>query len=704
MEFLKIKEEKVDNKTILGLMLLAYIFSIAIRMIWVYQFSGMDSFSWSNQIMINTNDGYYFASAVKSLFETGSYKNNPMIEGAFNIYPAVIYITYFFAKILPFSLDTIILYAPAFVSSLIVIPIILLMRLFGYPILGFFSALIASITWSYYNRTMVGYYDSDMFALILPFFILFPLVGFIVKKDIKYIVASSIIILLYPLFYPQGMSVIYPIFIMFIIYTLIFNRKDDIFYQAISILAISLLKISIPLQFLLILAILYLFNNKKIDRKQVMILTAFLLFIFLISVNALGLILSKISWYTVTGGEDHGLKFFLVGQTIREAGKIPFETLANRISGSELLLILSSIGYILLTLRHKKMIIALPLFGIGLFAYIGGLRFTVYAVPIAGISLVYLFYIVTKSIDDIKIRYGAISILVIMALYPNIKHIIEYKVPTVFNNTEVAVLDKLKSISNPKDYTLAWWDYGYPIWYYSNTNTLIDGGKHHHDNFLISEILTTTSQLEAGRLSRIAVEEYIDNNYTTVANSLFKNGKENQLNVNNYLEELKFGDIKLPKKSRDIYLFLPYRMMNILPTVAIFSNRDLHTGKEKQKLLFYKASNFSNKGGIINLGRGMQFNSHNNTIKFGNGQSTKIKYFLTTQIMKNGKTKLNTKLINKSSQISLIYMKSYGSIVVVNDAMLSSTYIRLFVLENYDKNLFELVISNPYAKVYKLKI
>ena len=704
MEFLKIKEEKIDNRTLLGLILLAYIFSIAIRMIWVYQFSGLDSFHWNNQLMINTNDGYYFASAVKSLFDIGAYENNPMIPKAFDSYPAVIYVTYFFAKILPFSLDTVVLYAPAFISGLIVIPIILLMRLFGYPILGFFSALIASITWSYYNRTMVGYYDSDMFALILPFFTLVPLIGFIVKKDIKYIVYSSMIILLYPLFYPQGMSVIYPIFIMFILYSAIFNRDEIIFYQAISILAISLLKISIPIQFLLILATIYLFNNKKIDKKQILILTGFLIFIFLISSNALGLILSKISWYTVTGEENHGLKFFLVGQTIREAGKIPFETLANRISGSELLLILSSIGYILLTIRHKKMILALPLFGIGLFAYIGGLRFTVYAVPIAGISLVYLFYIATKSIEDIKIRYGAISLLVIMALYPNIKHIIGYRVPTVFNKTEVSVLDKLKSISNPKDYTLAWWDYGYPIWYYSNTNTLIDGGKHHHDNFIISEILTTNSQLEAARLSRIAVEEYLDNNYTTVANSLFKNGKKEQLNVNNYLEELKFGDIKLPKKSRDIYLFLPYRMMNILPTVSLFSNIDLDTGKEKQKLLFYKSNNFTNKGGIINLGRGIQFNSNNNTITFGNGQSTKIKYFIGTQYMKNGKTQLNTKLIDKNSQISLIYMKSYGSIVVVNDAMLSSTYIRLFVLENYDKNLFELVISNPYAKVYKLKI
>ena len=46
------------------------------------------------------------------------------------------------------------------------------------------------------------------------------------------------------------------------------------------------------------------------------------------------------------------------------------------------------------------------------------------------------------------------------------------------------------------------------------------------------------------------------------------------------------------------------------------------------------------------------------------------------------------KQFDKNGDISLIYTKNYGSILVVNNNMLNSTYIRLFVLENYDKNLF----------------
>jgi dolichyl-diphosphooligosaccharide--protein glycosyltransferase/undecaprenyl-diphosphooligosaccharide--protein glycosyltransferase len=56
------------------------------------------------------------------------------------------------------------------------------------------------------------------------------------------------------------------------------------------------------------------------------------------------------------------------------------------------------------------------------------------------------------------------------------------------------------------------------------------------------------------------------------------------------------------------------------------------------------------------------------------------------------------------SKISAIYMKSYNKFIVLDNKTLNSSYIQLFVLENYNKKYFEPVILSPYAKVYKLKI
>jgi len=49
-------------------------------------------------------------------------------------------------------------------------------------------------------------------------------------------------------------------------------------------------------------------------------------------------------------------------------------------------------------------------------------------------------------------------------------------------------------------------------------------------------------------------------------------------------------------------------------------------------------------------------------------------------------------------------MKSYNRFLVLDKKMFNSTYIQLYVLENYDKDLYEPIILSPFAKVYKLKI
>ena len=60
-------KEKISLKYLLLLMGLAYTFSFAIRMIWVYQFQGNDQFLWNGQLMINTNDGYTWAAGAQNI-------------------------------------------------------------------------------------------------------------------------------------------------------------------------------------------------------------------------------------------------------------------------------------------------------------------------------------------------------------------------------------------------------------------------------------------------------------------------------------------------------------------------------------------------------------------------------------------------------------------------------------------------------------
>jgi hypothetical protein len=49
-------------------------------------------------------------------------------------------------------------------------------------------------------------------------------------------------------------------------------------------------------------------------------------------------------------------------------------------------------------------------------------------------------------------------------------------------------------------------------------------------------------------------------------------------------------------------------------------------------------------------------------------------------------------------------MQSYGQFIVMDTQTFNSTYVQMFILGKYNKELFELVVSSPYSKIYKLKI
>ena len=679
----------------------AYLFSIAIRYIWVYQFSGTESFYWNNEIMINTNDGYYFATVVKDMLY-GSNPDNQLLSVALDTYPGTIYSIYYFTKFSPFSLDTVILYAPAFVSSLIVIPIILTMRLYNMTLVGFFAALLASITWSFYNRTMIGYFDTDMYALVFPVFILYFLMKFLKDNKLLDIFIAAVITSVYVIFYPQGYAAITALFIAFLIYGVLFIRENkQPFYASLVLMSIALVKIMLLLKLGAIIGLFVLLNQQFLkEDKRVLYLAIIAVLAFIFTGDGYSLMVSKIGWYTKTGVESGTLHFYDVAQTIREAGKIPFETFANRISGSTITFVIAIFGYLLLLVRRKEFLLFLPLISIGFFAYIGGLRFTVYAVPAMAIAAVYFFYFISEQfIKEVKHQYMTVAVATLLLLYPNINHVIDYKVPTVLNKQEVNDLEKLKKISTPKDYTLSWWDYGYPIWYYSDTNTLIDGGKHHQDNFLISKILFSTSENLTANLSRVVIEEYTKQKlgYSPVAREILKG-----VNTNEYFKKLSSSEFTLPEKTRDVYLYLPYRMLNIFPTVGVFSNLNLKTGKRRRNIMFYPTQPVSEKNGQVVMANGIVLDMIKGEVSIGS-KKVKVRNFDIVTLGKNALPQVQAQLSHIDGKMSVIFMKNYNKMIVMDNATYNSAYVQMFMLGKYDKNLFELVVSSPYSKIYKLK-
>lgn len=691
-----------ETKLTILYIFLAFTFSVALRLVWMYQFAGYEAFKFNGQFMINTNDGYYWAEGARDLL-TGMSQPNDLSPTS----DAASQLTALFAKVLPFSFETIIFFLPVFLGSLIVIPIILIARGLNNLEMGFIAALLASIAWSYYNRTMIGYYDTDMLNIVLPMFLLWSIIWAINTNRNIYILITAIDILVYRWWYPQSYSLEFSFFGLILAYTLFFDKKNLFNYKLLAMMLFAMMNLDGYIRLPIVLIAFYIFEQEKLDKYLYYILGASILGFF--ATGGLDPILLRLKLYVFKDSvsvatEGLNLHFFTVMQTVREAGQIPFETFANRISGHTITFLLSLVGYAYLAYRHKIMLFALPLLGLGFLASVGGLRFTVYAVPVLAFGIAYLITEISSKMPTNKLRVLSLLVLTLAILYPNYKHIESYKVPTVFNADEVKILDDLRKIADREDYVVSWWDYGYPIRYYADVKTLVDGGKHEGDaNFPVSFMLTHTQE-EAAKMARLDVE-YTEKNYesnrtlSTIEQMTTDYGFSD---TNDFLYSLQ-TEINLPKKTRDIFFYLPYRMLNIYPTVSLFSNLNLMNGAKDKQPFFFVSNSAKDMGDKIQLAQNVYLDKRTSALEIGN-QTQVIRRFVKTTYDKNMQLNVNETLVNFSGNLSVIFMSNYNTFLVLDEKTYNSLYIQLMVLEKYNKDLFEKVTSNPNVKVYKLKV
>lgn len=707
---------KIEKNSLytMGLIILAFSFSVLVRLIWVYQFSDVEAFKFAGQFMINTNDGYLWAEGARDLISGTS-----QLHSLSPVESAPTWLTYIIVKVLPFSFETIIFYMPVFFGSLIVVPMILIGQNLKLPEVGFLAALLASIAVSYYNRTMVGYYDTDMLTIVFPVFLLWSLILALRTGEEKYLLITALEIIAYRWWYPPSYSLEFAYFGLILIYTLVFDRKNMFNFKLLAIMMFAMMGLSSLWRFTLVVLVYLIFKQAKFQKYIWYILGLSIGLFFLtggfdpIWVQLKGYVFKD----TVEVSKDTlPLHFFSVMQTVREAGQIPFSTFAERISGHTITFILSLVGCAVLAWRNPVMLLGLPLLGLGFLALVGGLRFTIYAVPIGAFGIAYLLFTCSVFVQSLFIheKVGQIvksSVVILGALailYPNILHVIDYRVPTVFNKMEVELLNKLKTISDREDYVVAWWDYGYPLRYYVDTKTLIDGGKHSGEvNFPVSYMLTNPSE-KAAKLARLEVE-YTENAFTKAEKNetVINNTAQMTLdagfkNANDFLDSLD-TNITLPPKTRDIFFYLPYRMMGIYPTVAQFSNLDIMSGKTVRQPFFFQTNRFQDAADKMDFGQGVVLDKAKGMVKLGT-QEIPLKRFVKTGYTKEKILVKEETMVHANGQFSIIYMQAYNTFLILDEASFNASYIQLFVLENYDERFFEPIILDAYAKIYKLKI
>ncbi|EDO7455915.1 peptide-binding protein [Campylobacter coli] len=713
-----LKKEYFKNPTfiLLAFIILAYVFSVLCRFYWIFWASEFNEYFFNNELMIISNDGYAFAEGARDMIAGFHQPNDLSYYGS-----SLSTLTYWFYKITPFSLESIFIYISTFLSSLVVIPLILIANEYKRPLMGFVAALLASIANSYYNRTMSGYYDTDMLVIVLAMMIVFFMIRLILKKDLLSLITLPLFVGIYLWWYPSSYTLNVALLGLFFIYTLVFHIKEKTIYMAIILASITLSNIAWFYQsaIIVILFSLFVLQNKRFSFALLGILGLATL-VFLILSGGIDPILYQLKFYIFRSDESanlaQGFMYFNVNQTIQEVESIDLSIFMQRISGSELVFFVSLIGFIFLVRKHKSMILALPMLALGFLALKSGLRFTIYAVPVLALGFGFLMSLLQERKQKNNNTYWwaniGVFIFTFLSLIPMFYHINNYKAPTVFSQNEATKLDELKKIAQREDYVVTWWDYGYPIRYYSDVKTLADGGKHlGKDNFFPSFVLSK-DQVAAANMARLSVE-YTEKSFYAPLNDILKNDllqammkDYNQNNVDLFLASLSKPDFKInTPKTRDVYIYMPARMSLIFSTVASFSFVDLEIGEINKPFTFSAAYPLDVKNGEIYLSNGIALSDDFRSFKINNS-TISVNSIIEINSIKQGEYKITP--IDDMAQFYIFYLKDstipYAQFILMDKTMFNSAYVQMFFLGNYDKNLYDLVINARDAKVFKLKI
>lgn len=700
----------------------AYVLSCLMRYTWISLVHNIQSVYWNGQIMINTADGFYWANLAKDALAG-------MADGRlFARESGLPMLAYLLTKYLSIPLETVMLYLPIFVSSLIVIPIVLIGRLYKNSWWGFFSALVVTGSWGYYNRTLAGYFDTDMFVLPILAFTLYFLLAASKQRNLTYLLLTTLTIIVAPYFYPNLLTMSYPLIVCYIGYNVIWHWKDAFTWISILFLSIALganlLWTRLPIHnYALSICLLFIFvgavfaalkfikafqrHYKIIMCLSILALTALIFF----SGPIRALLINRVNLYFNRGADQtvqtYGLAFRPFINAVNEADGIAFPDFSRRLIGSMTGLLLAVAGFVILVIKKSQFLIGLPLVGLSLLAFNGGSRFVIFAAPLAGLGAVYLIIIVISWLSE---RYAWLNktwttcLLALLAvgtlLFPNIKHISEFMPGPLLQTDRVQALEILKQTGKPSDFVISWWDYGTAIQFYSGLRTVVDPGQQEPNAlFALSEILTTSSQQKTANLSRWIIERHLQSPYYY----FYPSTPENKDPVK-FIADATSNKFALPKKTTDVFLFLPIDLMNLSNALIKASNIDLFTGAPLRDVMFVNSDDYALNGMKASVPQGnfsVDFNAL--TLKQG-ATDLPVKAFHLIYNNADGQLQVKNITKNSSADLHVIMMRDLHKLIILDDKLFNSSLIQLLLFRNYDAKLFEPIVQEQTVAIYKLKI
>jgi asparagine N-glycosylation enzyme membrane subunit Stt3 len=618
------------------------------------------------------------------------------------------------------SIEWVMFLLPIFIAPLIAIPIIMIASSIKQSTLGFLAALFAVSETYFYTRSFLGYMDTDGMNLFLILLSIAFIVKAISQKSIFYAVLASFALQFFSMWYHSSSVINLLIVGTTLSIILFFYRKDTLSFQIVFLLVIAIAPIPVELKFLgtLVLSSMFILINRYtvISYKTYWYILALGIVFATLFVDPsyyLHRALNYLSPENQIHFSGNGINYSYANDllTVSEVRGSHLWNTSAPLSITKMYVIVGIIGYLLLLVAYPLMWFTLPLFILGLMSSFAGARFSMYATPVVALGMSYVLYLLKQfftnkykeSVYAKRLPFYATALILLMMVYNLLIMNMSAMLKASIYAPEAKELKKFSKILKNDDMMISWWDYGWPLWYYTgNNNTLVDNGKHGGpDTYIVARMMLSTNQHYTYNAAKIMGENRFKankNNNEFVVQYLAKEHNLSSL----FSSKLAENEIQMEENYGNIYIVLHYKMLDFFGVINDFSKKSLSGGTLGNSPMVKITEIMKPFSETYSLFKGFAYilDSSDGTVVDSTSNKTPVKGL--TIVQNNTRTK--GYLFNQDKNITNTQVIAYrNKFIWVDQEIYDSFFIQAMLFDEYDHTLFEKVGETNRIKIFKLK-
>jgi hypothetical protein len=687
---------------IIAICFAVFLFSAGMRLI-EYPRWDQSSFKVDGEWLLATHDAYFWVAGAEDV--------NPIAEPM----PMAIMLDVL-SRIFPIPIANLAFWASILLAALVAIPLALWGYFLGAPYAALIVPILGALAPAFYNRTRLGFYDTDWATLFFPLLISWLLAVWIQARlrgsesigssdpgDKKERIIPAILIVLTAIALPWHNSIgLYIIALLGLAATLVvvLGVHETRSASFLTLLAIALVVGAGWIGAAVGLLLVWWMGrfptrfrhpwSTRLIGVGLFVMLAVILGIQFQEYLSIAIPAYVGNLFSDGGSQASGsvLVFPSLAASVRETQKVNLGFTLEGIAFHPLLGAAGVLGYLVILWKKPAAVLLLPLLLLGLGAVRLGIRFTMFATPVVLLGLlVPLDWISARAGEryawDKRLR-AAVSLMIVLVLFPLMVQF-NWRIPveTVVGKAHARALKTLGEIADPAGTIWTWWDYGYAAQHFAGLETFADGRRSTGDY-----LYSLGTVLGADTLDRSAefIHFVVQQNFEP--GDVWDTWSEAELDA--WLDGLGRGETHSEPLSASQYLIVQWEGIPALPWIQFFGSWDFKTHEGQRSR-------------VSKVMRPLELDLETGIFRFDGDQ---ILHAVTVDILDESEGQHYDYPANAGGP-HLLLNNATGEVMLLDETAYRSTFIQLLILpadQLEDASPFTLLIDDqPFVRVFELR-